>query len=110
MINIDWVYTTNIYNWVHWWDDPDGNRFSYYVMYGNRLLAKVYRLWSDDVDGAILFVNKNDTFKKYTLHWYYQQTAIIWFILWILYNGERESNQPWNVSNLSAQVQVWANA
>jgi hypothetical protein len=32
------------------------------------------------------------------VYWYYQTTTLTWFILWVLYNGERESNITWEVN------------
>ena len=58
----------------------------------------------------MVYINKNWNFKKYTVYWYFNTSAVQWFILWVLYNGERESNTTWNVSNVPVQVQVWANA
>ena len=100
MINIDWVYNTYSYEWRRGEDDADGNRFSTYFMYGNRLLAKVYDIQWDDTVWSIIYINKNWRFRKYTVYWYYNITSVTWFILWVLYNGERESNQPWDVSNM----------
>lgn len=110
MINIDWVYTTRVLDWVRWENDADGNTFQYYLCYWNRTLAKVYSIWDDDTDWSILYINKNWSFKKYTVYWYFNTSAVQWFILWVLYNGERESNPTWDISNLPVQVQVWANA
>ena len=110
MINIDWVYSSDTYEGIREENDIDGNTFNCYICYGNRLLAKVYNLQGDDVRGRVVFINKNWTFKKYTVYWYYQTTTLTWFILWVLYNGERESNTTWDIHNLSTQVQVWTNA
>jgi hypothetical protein len=92
MINIDWVYSADTYEGIREENDIDGNTFNCYICYGNRLLGKVYDLQGDDIRGRVIFINKNWKYKKYTLYWYYQMNAVIWFILWILYNGERESN------------------
>lgn len=110
MINIDWLYTTRVLNWTRWENDADGNSFQYYLCYWNRTLAKVYSIWDDETDWSILYINKNWNFKKYIVYWYFNTSAIQWFILWVLYNGERESNTTWDISNLPVQVQVWANA
>ena len=100
MINLDWIYETRIFEWVPGENDADWHQFSTYIMYGNRLLAKVYQLTNDDVDWSIIYINKNWNFKKYAVYWYYNTSAMYWFILWVMYNGERESNQSRNVSNM----------
>jgi len=110
MINIDWVYETETCEGIREDSDAEWNRFAYYICYGNRLLAKVFNINDDDLTWRVIIINKNWTNRKFKLYWYYSKDAIIWFILWVLYNGERESNQPWNISNVSTQVQVWANA
>jgi len=110
MINIDGIYTTQSFEWVRWETDADGNTFNCYVCYWSRMLAKIYNIWDDDTNGSIMFINKNWHFKKYTVYWYYNTSALQWFILWVLYNGERESNTTGNVSDVPVQVQVWANA
>lgn len=100
MINIDGIYETNSFQWVRWETDADGNRFLTYVCYWNRMLAKAYNMWNDNDDWTILYVEKNWRMKKYTLYWYFNSSALTWFILWVLYNGERESDITWDVSNL----------
>lgn len=104
MINLDWIYETSMFEWIPWENDADWHQFSTYIMYGNRLLAKVYQLTNDDVDWSIIYINKNWNFKKYVVYWYYNTSAMYWFILWVMYNGERESNQSRNVSNLPNEV------
>ena len=105
MINIDWVYTTSTYQWMRWEPDIDGNRFNTYICYGNRLLAKVYDLseWDRDI-WYMLYINKNDRFRQYRVYWYYSDTWLVWFTLWVLYNGERESNQSRDISNVPVQI------
>ena len=92
MLNIDWVYSSNSFEWVRGEADQDGNSFTDYICYGNRLLAKVYSIWDDDTVWSIIYIQKNWHFKKYTVYWYFNSSAIVWFILWVLYNGEREGN------------------
>lgn len=92
MINIDWIYDTYVYDWERGQDDADGHRFDTFICYGNRLLAKVYDLTSNDTEWRILYINKNDHFKKYTVYGYWNNNSLVWFILWVLYNGERESD------------------
>ena len=92
MLNIEWVYSSQTFQWVRWETDADWNHFTDYICYGNRLLAKVYSIWDDDTVWSIIYIQKNWRFKKYVVYWYFNSSAIVWFILWVLYNGERESD------------------